>query len=416
MYSLGMTAVFVLYGKRLPAEVFENEGRQAFIAKLDCPKALRDVLRKAVDADRARRYQRMADLRKDLELASTPWLLTKPSQPAVSPPVAPPPRNPSRATQFGLAGVVVVGAGIVGLSTYLNRPSALRGHSAPVVVAHAPDAGVGLPDASLAQVFPQTGGFSLLSEPPGATVSLDGASLGQVTPMRVQSVLVGKHSLALQLGSRSLTQEIIVEGGKTTDIKLTFPLEIVGKSVPEQKPAPSKKTEDREVRHPKPGVAEMAKRSAAHSVGFLRINSKPWSKIFVDGVDVDLTTPQTAYRMSPGMHRVMLYNPEIGFHETFPVHIIAGETLTVIKDFRYSPIPDELDGDTIKTVLRRANFAPCKVEGASGIINVKFVIGNNGNVTEASGPNDCVVNVIKHVKFPAFVGGPMSLTYPAVIR
>ena len=72
----------------------------------------------------------------------------------------------------------------------------------------------------------------------------------------------------------------------------------------------------------------------AGNFGFLRINSKPWTKIFVDGMDTNLNTPQTAYQMSPGMHQIMLFNPEFGIRETFSVHIIAGETQTVIKDFR----------------------------------------------------------------------------------
>ena len=413
IYSLGMTAVFVLHGKRLPAEVFENEGRQAFIAKLDCPKALRDVLRKAVDADRSKRYQRMTELCMDLERAATPWLLAKPSQPAVATSAAPP-RKTSRATLFGLAVFVGVGSGVVGLGVYLNTPSAPRDPSAPVLVAHATDAGFGPLDASLARVS-QTGGFALVSEPPGAAVSLDGASLGQVTPLRVQSVLVGKHSLELRLGSRSLTQEIVVEGGKTIDFKLTLPPETVSQSAPEQKPAPLKKTEDRQMPRPKPGAVAIAKRQVAKNVGFLRIKSKPSTKIFVDGMDTNLATPQTAYQMSPGMHQIMLFDPEFGFRETFSVHIIAGETQTVLKDF-LKDLPEVLDRGTIMSTLKGANFAPCKVEGAPVVIAVKLIIGRNGMVTEASGPNDCVVNVIKGVKFPAFSGDPMSLTYPALIR
>ena len=335
IYSLGMTAMFVLHGKRLPAEAFENEGRQAFIAKLDCPKALRDVLRKAVDADRSKRYQRMDELRADLERASTPWLLAKPSQPVVTTPAAPP-RKTSRATRFGLAVVVGVGSGAVGLGVYLNRLPAPRDLSAPVVVAHPPDAGHGTPDASLATVSAQTGGFTLVSVPTGATVSLDGTSLGQLTPLRVQSVPVGKHSLELRLGSRSLTQEVIVEGGKSIDLKLTLPPETVNQSAPEQEPTPPKKTEDRQMARPKPGAVKVAKRQVAKNWGwgFLRINSKPWTKIFVDGMDTNLQTPQTGYQMRPGMHQIMLFNPEFGIRETFTVHIIADETQTVIKDFR----------------------------------------------------------------------------------
>ncbi len=79
-------------------------------------------------------------------------------------------------------------------------------------------------------------------------------------------------------------------------------------------------------------------------------------------------------------------------------------------------VPENLDRGTIMSTLKSANFAPCKAEGASGVINVKLTIGRNGKVSDASGPNDCVVKVVKGVKFPEFSGDPMSLTYPALIR
>ena len=79
-------------------------------------------------------------------------------------------------------------------------------------------------------------------------------------------------------------------------------------------------------------------------------------------------------------------------------------------------LPETLDRGVIMSTLKGANFASCKAEGASGVVPVKLVIGRNGKVSEASGPNDCVVKVVKSTKFPEFSGDPMSLTYPALIR
>ena len=79
-------------------------------------------------------------------------------------------------------------------------------------------------------------------------------------------------------------------------------------------------------------------------------------------------------------------------------------------------LPENLDRGVIMSTLKGANFAPCKAEGASGVVSVKLTIGRNGKVSDASGPNDCVVRVVKGVKFPEFSGDPMSLTYPALIR
>ena len=150
-----------------------------------------------------------------------------------------------------------------------------------------------------------------------------------------------------------------MEAGKTVDFKVPLPPEPASKPVVEttppekvvvtppvnpppvkvtqpvvvQRPVQPEKTPERHTPRPPPRVAEKPVRPAGN-LGFLRINSKPWTKIFVDGVDTNLNTPQTAYQMSPGMHQIMLFNPEFGIRETFSVHIIAGETQTVIKDFR----------------------------------------------------------------------------------
>jgi serine/threonine protein kinase len=233
--------------------------------------------------------------------------------------------------------------------------------------------------ANLAALVAQTGGFTLVTDPPGAMVFLDGASLGQVTPMRVGSVPVGSHTIELRLGARVLSQTIAIEAGKSIELKLPLPPEPSSRPAnppavtpppvtpppvappekvavtpppvapPEkvavtppvvEKPAQPEKTPERHTARPNPPprptprpVVKPEQRPAGN-FGFLRVNSKPWTKIFVDGMDTNLNTPQTAYQMSPGMHQIMLFNPEFGIRETFSVHIIAGETQTVIKDFR----------------------------------------------------------------------------------
>ena len=68
--------------------------------------------------------------------------------------------------------------------------------------------------------------------------------------------------------------------------------------------------------------------------GFLRLGSKPWTKIAVDGRDTDLRTPQQHLRLTAGTHRVTLSNPQFGVEETFTVEILGGETETVNKDLR----------------------------------------------------------------------------------
>ena len=68
--------------------------------------------------------------------------------------------------------------------------------------------------------------------------------------------------------------------------------------------------------------------------GFLRLGSKPWTKIAVDGKDSGLTTPQTHLRLNAGSHKITLSNPQFGIVNSFTVDIKTGETETVVKDLR----------------------------------------------------------------------------------
>jgi eukaryotic-like serine/threonine-protein kinase len=84
----------------------------------------------------------------------------------------------------------------------------------------------------------------------------------------------------------------------------------------------------------KPAPPPAAKPAPAGGEGYLRVGSKPWTNITVDGKDTGLHTPQTKIKLTPGSHRVTLTNPQFNIKETFSVEIKAGETETVIKDLR----------------------------------------------------------------------------------
>jgi hypothetical protein len=114
------------------------------------------------------------------------------------------------------------------------------------------------------------------------------------------------------------------KAAKTPDISL--PDEDKPKKVASaDKPAAADKTPSE-----KPAAAE--KGSGAD--GWLRLGSKPWTNILVDGKDTGLHTPQTHLKLAPGSHRITLTNPQFSIKETFSVDIKAGETETVIKDLR----------------------------------------------------------------------------------
>ncbi|MDH5670862.1 MAG: protein kinase [Myxococcales bacterium] len=63
--------------------------------------------------------------------------------------------------------------------------------------------------------------------------------------------------------------------------------------------------------------------------GTLRINSRPWSSVHVDGRLIG-NTPQMAIPLDAGRHNVTLVNPEFGLRKVLTVQIKAGEITTQI--------------------------------------------------------------------------------------
>lgn len=105
-------------------------------------------------------------------------------------------------------------------------------------------------------------------------------------------------------------------------------------------PAPGMKAEPRPEAQPEaqaqsqaqgPGAAdaEATGPAAAGETGVLRINSRPWSKVIVDGRFVG-NTPQTNLVLGAGRHTVTLVNPEFGLQRVLTVTVKADETITEI--------------------------------------------------------------------------------------
>lgn len=71
--------------------------------------------------------------------------------------------------------------------------------------------------------------------------------------------------------------------------------------------------------------------SMSAPLGTLRINSRPWALLFIDGKYVG-NTPQLRLRLRPGEHSVRLVNTEFGMSRVFTVELGAGETLTRVEE------------------------------------------------------------------------------------
>ncbi|MFT3922501.1 MAG: PEGA domain-containing protein [Myxococcales bacterium] len=70
-------------------------------------------------------------------------------------------------------------------------------------------------------------------------------------------------------------------------------------------------------------------RGASGGTGTVRLNSRPWSQVFVDGKMIG-NTPQMNLQMAAGDHRITLVNPEFGLRKNITVSVKPGETVTQI--------------------------------------------------------------------------------------
>jgi eukaryotic-like serine/threonine-protein kinase len=93
-------------------------------------------------------------------------------------------------------------------------------------------------------------------------------------------------------------------------------------------PPPDRRTAQREPAPPRDTSPQPA------GQGQLLINSMPPCRIFINGRDTGLTTPQRGIELDAGTHRITLVNDTFDIRETFAVRIEAGESTRVIKDWR----------------------------------------------------------------------------------
>jgi hypothetical protein len=69
--------------------------------------------------------------------------------------------------------------------------------------------------------------------------------------------------------------------------------------------------------------------------GTLRINSRPWSQVFIDDRLIG-NTPQLDISLAAGSHTVRLTNPEFGMSKVIRLRVPAGETVTRVETLEES--------------------------------------------------------------------------------
>lgn len=102
-------------------------------------------------------------------------------------------------------------------------------------------------------------------------------------------------------------------------------------------PSPGETTSDTPSLHPPPADGSTARRlrrkdtprtgTTREDAGFLSLNSRPWARVFVDGVAIGRTTPLLSFPLAPGPHRVRLEGPR-GETHVLKIHIRPHETIT----------------------------------------------------------------------------------------
>ena len=146
--------------------------------------------------------------------------------------------------------------------------------------------------------------FSISSRPKGAEVIVNGKKVGS-TPWTGQVKAGEAQKVALNLkGYRGVTKSVVPEPGKKNRLDLEL----------------SRVT-------PKP------KKKARREYGFLLANTRPWSKVYLDGKYTGRETPippDKKLRLTVGTHKITFATPS-GKKYDFQVEIKKDETLKLIK-------------------------------------------------------------------------------------
>jgi hypothetical protein len=220
----------------------------------------------------------------------------------------------------------------------------------------------------LAQVRVDTG-FALNSQPDGAAVFVDGEPQNLTTPTRIANLKPGLHTVRLDRGAKFLPWEtqVAVAVGQVIELESAqlVPAAAVAKASTSshssggtsEQARLERKSRRAERRAEKIAAkqAAVAQKSAARAAkaapsavarsvkplpvakpapvvaggGTLRVNSRPWSQVFVDGKLVG-NTPQMGISLSSGSHKLKLVSPDLGLTKQLTVKVDKGKVTTKV--------------------------------------------------------------------------------------
>jgi hypothetical protein len=198
-------------------------------------------------------------------------------------------------------------------------------------------------------------GFAIDSMPRASTVFVDGERQAQLTPMRRADLTPGRHSIRLEHeGHKAWEMHLILADGQMVDLPQVTLMQLDGAAAPTAEaaaaqpapapgpvtavaPSPKRKRSGGSSRtayttpRPAPMIASAPAPEPAGGggLGALRVNSRPWSQVYVDGRLIG-NTPQMNIPLPAGKHQLDLVNPQLGMKKSLAVKIKAGETMTKV--------------------------------------------------------------------------------------
>jgi hypothetical protein len=102
-----------------------------------------------------------------------------------------------------------------------------------------------------------------------------------------------------------------------------YKVEAIAKAADTAREEPAQATDKNE----EPAAAESLESDA--KTGKLRVNSRPWSQVFIDGKSYG-ATPRFNIDLPVGSHTLRLVNDEFKIEKVEQLQIVAGETRSVI--------------------------------------------------------------------------------------
>jgi len=243
----------------------------------------------------------------------------------------------------------------VGLAAALGTTAALLWTGGAPAAPDEPPGAPPLPDARVAPRAVQNTDLRVSSRPPGARIAVDGEPTAYLTPSVLTVPGSTAHRIVLTLdGYRSVERLVPASPGAIVTVDLNLSPDpasaaipdggaAVGVVVPEDLPPPLDAADGGATVRGPPGRRGTKRgngpergggpheppqgRDAPGGMGFLSVDTMPWSKVYLGGRLLG-TTPLGNVRVPVGRHTLRLVNPERG-ERTIGVTIVADQTKRV---------------------------------------------------------------------------------------